>query len=177
MTWHEEMLAWLAEPEPAMPWEAADEWHAISRGIAAKELTRRGRAVDEVALAAEMARWPTAATEPTPGTPLTAEEAAEVARRDRERQGEAPPAYGAPEPPWNRGASVEEILAFGLSECTCGTCPADNRPDGSSIPFMDDEGIRRLLAIAVQRLESQPTSWLETYGEQLVAELRRRRGR
>lgn len=177
MTWHEEMLAWSAEPEPPVPGQAAVEWRAVSERIAADRLAKRGRKATAAAIEAEMATWPKAGDEPGPGQGLTAEETAEVARRDRERREEPPPALGVQEPPWNRGASTEEILAFGLSECTCGTCPSDNRPDGSSIPLTDDEEIRRLLAVGAQRMESSPTRWLETYAEQLVAELQMRRGR
>jgi hypothetical protein len=179
MTWHEAMLAWLASPEPPGPGDAQRDWRAASTRIAAAELAKRGREVTTAAVEAEIARWPAAERTGRPDatcTPLLPAEQAEVARRDRERRAEPAPAHGPPEPPWSRGATSDEILAFGLSECLCGLCPADNRPDGSSIPLMDDEEIRRLLAVARLRLPASRTPWLEGYAASLVAEIQRRAG-
>jgi hypothetical protein len=87
------------------------------------------------------------------------------------------PFEGEPPPKWCCGESLEEVLALGLSHCTCGTC-RDNRPDGSSIPLMTDEEVRSLMAVCVQRGRDSRTrtTWLTQYTRQLVDEASRRRG-
>lgn len=100
-----------------------------------------------------------------------------VAIRERIELAIRIPFEGEPPPKWCCGASLEEVLAPGLSHCTCGGC-RDNRPDGSSMPLMTDEEIRSLMAVCVQRGRDSRTrtSWLTQYTRQLVDEASRRRG-
>lgn len=172
MTWYDEMLAWLRAPEPPLPGDAAEGWRRVSERIAKESLSGRGLPITPQAMRAAIASWARREGPRAPGIQLTDEERAEVARRDRERVQMAPPTASS----WRCGATTDEVLVFALSACTCGACSADNRPDGSSIPLMPDEELRRLLALARQRLGSNRTSWLEGYAADLVTELRRRAG-
>jgi hypothetical protein len=75
--------------------------------------------------------------------------------------------YVGPPPDWQRGISVEEVLAFGL-----------RRGYEAYMQLLPDEELQRQLALAVARGEdpSTRTTWLERYAGLLVDERRRRRG-
>lgn len=179
MNWYDEMLEWLESPEPASPAGIARQWRATSERVARKALVKRGRLATPEALDAEIARWLTAQQQAAMAAgrrySLTPEEKAAAASIQRH---ERPPELGSREPPWHRGASSDEIAAFRLSQCTCGTCPpeADNRPDGGSIPLKTTDELHRQLVVAQQRLAERRTRWLERYTGQLLDELRRRNG-
>lgn len=85
--------------------------------------------------------------------------------------GREPIPYRAPDPPeWWQGATVDEVLAFRLSSV--------NPPDGTGVPALDDQELRRQLAVADVLLRDRVTTtrWLERYAGLLVGEARLRRG-
>lgn len=86
--------------------------------------------------------------------------------------GAGPPGEYREQPPaeWWQEANVTEVCLFRLSSV--------NPPDGSGIPGLDSQELRRLLALAQPRLSDRKTCtpWLERYAGQLLAETRARRG-